>query len=809
MSVVALVLIVIMVDPNDYKNVIEGLIEEKTGLPANIEGDIDSTLFPWIGGVIGAVSLGNPEGFDDKPMIRAERIKVLLKLWPLLNGVLKADDIILENAEIVLVRNKEGRGNWETLKKTPSEEQPENAESAGGSSFHFPKIEGLIVKNARIIFEDRRDERRYELSDVRIETGEIDESKPFSVDLSMNVDSNAPPLSAHLSCAAEAAVYPAEHRVSLEGAKISIDDIEYPPATNSTRRKASSLTGKTDISGNCEINWSGPGIQVKALTIDLEGRKGDFSGVIAVQSEKIVEKTSGGVTKLSDLTVNADLKTNKLDLNLDVSSSDVTADRTKGIVKILGLDIAGDVGAGLAPGEKTSFNLTAEPVWRWKEDTLSVQNIKVTLYSEFEATGRLEGKNLSSKASWTGNLSVAECSPRRLVQNMGVALPELRGSDVLQSFFADMGFSYEGEGLSLPDIDIGVDGSRINGSIRAERFNPVNADFHLDIDKIDLNRYLPQKRDEPPDQTKNGDSGKTLESFKNAKIAGDLHAGRLTVYDADLNDVTVKLSVQNGRIKIDPITADFYGGGVKSVLSAGLYEETSDMDVTCRFSDVNIGRLVKALSKQNPIKKGGRVDLSFQLAGKGRKARDILQDADGKGSIETEEMTIKGLNIPGLIELTGYPFRSLLQKLGVSRELPDQMTIKPVSADFQVKKGSLAAKELVLKTDDGVITFDGDLHLPSMTIDGELKVVINDLAAIPMTITGSVASPKLSTNTAGVILNTASEAAASPIELGKDIITDPEETGKKILKAPWGIGAEFIKEGIPGVEENSNENKSQ
>jgi len=46
---IAILVILFVVDPNDYKEQIAGLVENVTGRTLTIEGDIKLTFYPWLG----------------------------------------------------------------------------------------------------------------------------------------------------------------------------------------------------------------------------------------------------------------------------------------------------------------------------------------------------------------------------------------------------------------------------------------------------------------------------------------------------------------------------------------------------------------------------------------------------------------------------------------------------------------------------------------------------------------------------------------------------------------------------------------
>ena len=74
--VVAGALLILLFDPNDYKPRIEQVVHNQTGREFAIEGDIDLSVFPWLGVETGPARLSNPEGFDDQPFAAVNAVQV-------------------------------------------------------------------------------------------------------------------------------------------------------------------------------------------------------------------------------------------------------------------------------------------------------------------------------------------------------------------------------------------------------------------------------------------------------------------------------------------------------------------------------------------------------------------------------------------------------------------------------------------------------------------------------------------------------------------------------------------------------------
>ncbi len=113
--VIGLVLVVVFVDPNDYRDDIEKLVEEKTGRELTLSGDLKLSVFPWIALESGPASLGDAPGFGPEPFVSIRDARVGVRLLPLLSGKVEVGNVRLDGARIRLITDENGRNNWADL----------------------------------------------------------------------------------------------------------------------------------------------------------------------------------------------------------------------------------------------------------------------------------------------------------------------------------------------------------------------------------------------------------------------------------------------------------------------------------------------------------------------------------------------------------------------------------------------------------------------------------------------------------------------------------------------------------------------
>lgn len=172
---IAILVILFVVDPNDYKEQIAGLVENVTGRTLTIEGDIKLTFYPWLGLDLGKVSLDNAPGFEKSEFAKIVQTQVQVKLVPLLNKQLEVGTILLEGASLTLTRKPDGTNNWNDLAALGGE--PEAAKDS--KTIEKLTLNGIDLRNSKIVWDDQQADSRYVLSDANLRTSALLLNEPI------------------------------------------------------------------------------------------------------------------------------------------------------------------------------------------------------------------------------------------------------------------------------------------------------------------------------------------------------------------------------------------------------------------------------------------------------------------------------------------------------------------------------------------------------------------------------------------------------------------------------------------------------
>jgi AsmA protein len=167
---VALLAVRLFVNPNDYKSRIAAAVKQSTGRDLVLEGDLNLSVFPWVGLELGRARLGNLPGFGPAPLGSLQSATLRVRLLPLLARHLQVGRIEIDGLALNLQRNAAGRGNWQGNAETPA--APAGAPSARRRSVDFAGLAGVTLKNASVTYDQST------LENIDLEVGRVAETGP-------------------------------------------------------------------------------------------------------------------------------------------------------------------------------------------------------------------------------------------------------------------------------------------------------------------------------------------------------------------------------------------------------------------------------------------------------------------------------------------------------------------------------------------------------------------------------------------------------------------------------------------------------
>ena len=345
-------------------------------------------------------------------------------------------------------------------------------------------------------------------------------------------------------------------------------------------------------------------------------------------------------------------------------------------------------------------------------------------------------------------------SPRSLMRLLGVAPPATADPAALSLVIIEANAEMAEDLVRLTGLSIKLDDTSFTGSMTVP-FNSNGRFFaRLDGDAIDLNRYM-----EPPAEDAAGaDDGAApveipVDLLRPLNVRGELTLQRVTMGALPLEDVTVTVNARDGKLRIYPISSNLFGGSYNGDISIDTSGSLPVLAVNESVQGVDLGQLALAMFEQENVT--GSIAGNFKLTGRGHDMAAIQRSLNGSMSFELLDGTYEGTDI--WYELRRA--RALIkQETPPEPTLPARTKFSKVTASGAVRDGIMRNEDLVAELPFMQLTGSGDVNLPEGTVDYGLRAriyskpeamdgataeEIDDLTktVIPLTITGSLASP--------------------------------------------------------------------
>jgi len=152
--IATVVVITLVVDPNDYKAEIQAQAKQALNRDLVIEGDLSWTLFPTLGVTTGKVRIENPQGFNRKNLLSVDAVSAGIKLFPLLSANVELGQLSLDGFRLHLVTRRDGTSNLADIGSKKQQSDAPQGQEGDGPTLGSISLAGLMITNAEIETQD-------------------------------------------------------------------------------------------------------------------------------------------------------------------------------------------------------------------------------------------------------------------------------------------------------------------------------------------------------------------------------------------------------------------------------------------------------------------------------------------------------------------------------------------------------------------------------------------------------------------------------------------------------------------------------
>jgi len=241
-------------------------------------------------------------------------------------------------------------------------------------------------------------------------------------------------------------------------------------------------------------------------------------------------------------------------------------------------------------------------------------------------------------------ISIAAFSPRTLMRELAIEVPPTADPDVLDKLVVDAKAKVGANAITLSDLRLVLDDTTFTGRLSV----PKSADgtFELDLagDSIDVARYMaPASEAGAADEAAGETVEIPVELIRALNARGNLSIASASLGKILFEKVTLGVNSANGKLRIHPIAADFFGGGYRGDVNIDASGKLPSIAVDEKIADVSLEPMMQAMYDVDDIT--GTVNGTFRLGGNGADIDAIRRDLDGTLSIELLDGAWEGTDV--------------------------------------------------------------------------------------------------------------------------------------------------------------------
>ena len=255
------------------------------------------------------------------------------------------------------------------------------------------------------------------------------------------------------------------------------------------------------------------------------------------------------------------------------------------------------------------------------------------------------------------------------------------------------------------------DQSKVQTTVSVSRFSPLALAFDLDVDQLNVDRYLPPKAVPASDvvTAKEAAASKNpvldFSALKGPEVSGALRVGALQVAGLKLSKLAAKIQLSGGRLDVAPLTMNLYEGSTSG--SVMLSATGNAVALRQNLVGVRINPLMQDLLAKDIL--DGRGNVALDVNSRGDTVGAMKKALAGSASLSLKDGAIKGINLAqsqrDIKSKLGQPNTTQQAKAG------EQTDFSELSASLKIAGGVARNDDLAMKSPFIRLAGAGDIDI--------------------------------------------------------------------------------------------------
>jgi len=637
-------------DPNSLKPRIEAAVKQATGRDLALNGPISLKLSLWPTVELRDVSFANPPGYSRPQMATLDRLDLQLAVLPLLQRRFEIVRLILLHPNILLEVDAQGHPNWRFTSAPAAGTAPPTGDhtSTGGRASTEISVHDVQIEDGTLAWRDDRTGKTAAIALKQLTAKSASPETPLTLaaaatynGVAFNLAGQVGPL-IRLQQPDADTPWPVKVTIGAAGATVSVDGA----LTHPLQGRGYTLTLGGTIPDLIALAPLMPGVQLPPLhDVRLATRISDSGGPVPQVAQATLHLGAAdlgayvGGLRIVTVDIDAPEQNQPVRITAQVSMADTP------------VSLAATVGA---PG----MLLSGQPAAPVPVDlTLQAANASLAVKGALAHPETLSGANLALTATIPDLSMLSPLAHRGLPGVTQIAF-QGRLTDASGGFL---------HGAALHDVKLTTADGDLSGDIGVGSGPPPTLTGKLHADRIDADALLaaagkpvtyppppsggappqaaPSQAVPPPPPPKPARTGRLFPDtpipfglLRQANADLTVSVGDLKSGGADYRSINLHIVLQDGRLRIDPLSADLPEGPLTASLSLDATAPAPPVAVTVRAPGLEVAPLFAAAGL--PGYASGKLEVYADLHGAGDTPHAIAAGLDGSLGLAMQNGTI-------------------------------------------------------------------------------------------------------------------------------------------------------------------------
>lgn len=260
------------------------------------------------------------------------------------------------------------------------------------------------------------------------------------------------------------------------------------------------------------------------------------------------------------------------------------------------------------------------------------------------------------------------------------------------------------------------------------RFSPLDLGFDLDIDRLNVDKYLPPEKPATGKAAAAGTGGGAgpakeekidLSALKALNAHGALRIGQFQAKNLKMAGIKARIALAGGKLDVAPHSMNLYGGALTGALSVNT--NGNAFALRENLSGISINPLLKDLAEQDLIE--GHGDVRLDVTTRGDTVPALKQALDGTAAVALKDGALKGINLAQSFRELKAVF-SRKEDAVQKAKATDQTDFSELTATFRITDGVARNDDFAAKTPFLRLGGAGDIDIGRSRLDYVLKATV-------------------------------------------------------------------------------------